>query len=156
MECKEARKKLNDYSKGYITDTAEINSLESHIKKCELCRRELAMWQDVNDRQHGLEGGRVSSRLAEKAHQISGEMEKDVNMAPAAKRMGYVANTLKSPVAMIIGIITCVFLGLAILLMFVKEEVSIWFHIFMIAGGIAMIFVAVKTSVFNRKKSKKQ
>jgi len=151
MECKEARKKLNDYSKGYITDTAELNGLEAHIKKCELCKRELAMWQDVNDRQHGLEGGRVSSRLAEKAQQISGEMEKDVSMAPGAKRMDYVSNTLKSPVAMIVWTITCVIFGLAILLMFVKENVSPWFHFFMIAGGIAMVFVAIKTSVFNKK-----
>jgi len=152
MEHSDVRKKLNDYSKGFITNKTEETEIEAHIKKCELCRRELAMWQDVNDRQHGLDGGRVSSRLAEKAQQISGEMEKDVNMAPGAKRMGYVANTLKSPVAMIVWTITCVIFGLAIMLMFVKDNVSPWFHLFMIAGGIAMIFVAIKTSVFNKKK----
>lgn len=152
MEHAEARKKLNDYSKGIIAGTAEETEIETHLKTCEICRRELAMWQDVNERQKNLDSGRQDARLAAKIKEINREREKDVSMSPAAKRLNYVANTLKSPAAMIIGTITCVMLGFALLLMVVKKEVSPLFHFFMIIGGLAMVFVVIRSYWIKKKK----
>ena len=152
MEHQKARKKLNDYSKGFIAGKEEESEIEGHLKMCEICRRELAMWQDVNERQKGLDSGKQDARLAAKIKEINREREKDVNMSPAAKRLNYVANTLKSPAAMIIGTITCVIFGLALLLMVVKKEVSPLFHFFMIIGGLAMVFVVIRSYWIKKKK----
>jgi hypothetical protein len=68
MEHNEVRKLLKDYAKGNIFDPLLREAMEAHIEKCQLCMRELALWQDVLDKQKLLSNMRYSSGQIGRAH----------------------------------------------------------------------------------------
>jgi hypothetical protein len=152
MEHDEVRKKLKDYAKGNIYDHLQKEAMEAHIEKCQLCMRELALWQDVLDKQKLLSNMRYSSGLAERIRKVNKDIDRDVTMSAAAKRFGYMTRAMRSPGGFTIIVISAVLLGLGLLLMIVKEKVSPIVHVLMIIGGLSLIFVSFKTMWAKRKK----
>jgi len=152
MECADYRKLLKDYALSALTEDKR-KLVESHIEKCPVCIRELSMWQDVIERQKELSYRAEEHGLAGKIREAGRKIEKDIYMAPGARRLNYVANTLKSPAGLIIMVITAVIMGLAALFILIKKEMSPAFYVLMITGGLALIFVSIR-SFFIRKKKK--
>ena len=54
MTCADYRKQLKEYSTGKIKDEIFLKEIEEHIQGCAVCKKELLMWQVLNDRKQEL------------------------------------------------------------------------------------------------------
>lgn len=90
MECSEARKKLKDYACGLINDRDEILAIETHVSGCEVCKRELLLWQDVTEKRVAI--GKMQAKIpVELRDRIKYRMiknQKQPAMPPMLKKLG--------------------------------------------------------------------
>ncbi len=150
MECADYRKKLKNYAESSL-NFDEKEKIEAHIEKCPVCLRELSMWQEVIEKQKKIANFNSQKGLADRIRETGKKMEREIYMAPSARRLNYVAKTLRSPVGFIISVTTAVIMGLAVLFILIKKQLSPAFYILMIIGGFSLIFVSIRL-FFLRKK----
>jgi hypothetical protein len=98
IDCTEARKKLKEYAAGTIREKEQVLLMELHISGCELCKRELLLWQEVMDKQRAVGAmqagmpedlrGRVKYRIDKSAREAA--------VPPVVNRMKAMAGLFSS------------------------------------------------------------
>ncbi|MCE5301306.1 MAG: hypothetical protein LLG37_10615 [Spirochaetia bacterium] len=145
MECKQVRKKLKDYATDEIGDKGIIQEMEDHIGSCQVCMRELLLWQDVTEKQRAL--NRMSGGLSDRMDKRMRETNRNIHLPPIMRRVEAMRMFSMSPVVKII--VQVLLLAAALLLMYAATRNGI--NIFaVILFGIG--FMTVIAMMFRKKK----
>jgi hypothetical protein len=139
MECAEIRKKLKEYANDEINSKEDLLKMETHIGRCEVCKRELLLWQEVMDKQRAV-GGMQAGMPKELKDRIKYKMagnQKHAAMAPMAKKFKALAGK---------GTLIAVFVLICIVLIFILRSSNLKHSIIgpiLIFSGFAILFLLV-------------
>lgn len=93
MECSEARKKLKEYAVDAIKNRDEIYAIEAHVSGCEVCKRELLLWQEVTEKRAAIKKmqAKMPVALSDRIKYRMLKNDKQADMPPMLKKLGLFA-----------------------------------------------------------------
>ena len=146
MECKEVRKKLKEYAASQIYDVETLREMELHIETCEICKRELYLWQDVVAKQREthrlasyLDGDfrtRVKYRMA--------KINSDMSLPPAARRILAIRKAFSSVTGRLVFQLTLLLLGVLYFVLVLKKGANLFSVFFIVLGFGTLFFLVLK------------
>ncbi|HDQ25740.1 MAG TPA: hypothetical protein ENN43_03220 [bacterium] len=144
MRCEDARKMLKDYSKGF-TEEEDLGPLEEHIKGCDICKRELMLWQDLGQKNRKLSSMKAGmpKELSEKVRARAKKAHSDAHLPPMARKINRIQSSLGSRRGMMLMQIV-IFLGVLVFLYIFTHRDSIVVPFFMVVAIILLIAVILK------------
>lgn len=89
IKCPDVRKQLKEYSRRLIKDEFLIKEMEQHISDCHVCKKELLLWQGINDKRqevHEMQKNMNSDSLSRIKYRIS-SLEKGPDYPPVVRKL---------------------------------------------------------------------
>ena len=146
MDHKMVRAKLKEYALGEIDNKKKENEMTMHIEKCEICKRELLLWQELIDKQM------VNERLAsyipkEFRDRVSYRMNKinsDSDLPPIVRRIHAMQKAMSSITGRLVVQVLILLAALIYLIMLKSHGLNIFAFVFMAIGFIVIFFVLLR------------
>lgn len=146
MEHKEVRAKLKEYAADEIKSRETMDEMALHIETCEICKRELLLWQEVFSKR--METQRLQQYLPvkfrDRVKYRMAQLEKEKNLPPAVMRMRALQKAFTSTTGRLIVQVSILLLGFIWFLFVMKKGVNPLSLIFMIIGFGALFFLVLK------------
>jgi anti-sigma factor RsiW len=146
MDHKQARTRLKEYALGEIADKEQEKEMTLHIEKCEICKRELLLWQELIDKQM------VNERLAsyipkEFRDRVSYRMNKinsDRDLPPIVRRIHAMQRAMSSVTGKLIVQVLILLAALIYLIMVKRHGLNFIAFVFMAIGFIVIFIVLLR------------
>jgi anti-sigma factor RsiW len=149
MECREVRKKLKEYASDVIYDEEILQEMELHIETCQVCKRELLLWQDVVAKQK--ENSKLASYLdgdfRTRVKYRMAKIESDRNMPPAARRIMALQKAFRSVTGRLVFQLVLLLIGVLYFLLVMRKGANLFSVFFIVLGFGTLIFL-----LFQKKK----
>jgi anti-sigma factor RsiW len=146
MEHREVRSRLKEYAADRITSREAMDEMAVHIEKCEICKRELMLWQDVMAKRR--ENERLTQYIPEKFRDRvkyrMDQLEKEKNLPPPVVRMRAMQKAFTSTTGRLVIQISILLLGFVWFLFVMKKGTNLISLFFLIAGFGALFFLVLK------------
>jgi anti-sigma factor RsiW len=149
MECKEVRKKLKEYAADEIYNEDALQEMELHIETCQVCKRELLLWQDVVAKQK--ETSRLASYLdgdfRTRVKYRMAKIDSDRNLPPAARRIMALQKAFRSVTGRLVLQLVLLLIGVLYFLLVMRKGANLFSVFFIVLGFGTLIFL-----LFQKKK----
>jgi anti-sigma factor RsiW len=146
MEHKEVRSKLKEYAADELRDKGTMDEMSVHIETCEICKRELFLWQEVMAKQ--IETRKLAQYLPEKFRDRvkyrMAQLDKEKNLPPAVMRIRAMQKMLTSTTGKLVVQISILLLGFLFFLLVMKKGANPISLVFLIIGFGSLFFLALK------------
>lgn len=146
MDHKQTRARLKEYALGEIDSKQTENEMSLHIETCEICKRELLLWQDLIDKQV------VNERLAsyipkEFRDRVSYRMNKinsDRDLPPIVRRIHAMQRAMSSVTGRLVLQVLILLAALIYLIMVKRQGLNVIAFVFMAIGFIVIFIVLLQ------------
>jgi hypothetical protein len=146
MDHKETRAKLKDYAEDMITDKAVEKEMAIHIETCEICKRELLLWQGLTETRKANErfASYIPKTFRERVSYRMNKINADRDLPPIVRRMQAMQQALSSVTGRLVVQVLILLAALIYLIMVKTHGLNLVALLFMAAGFIVIFFVLLR------------
>ncbi|MGD0565732.1 MAG: hypothetical protein ABSA34_00180 [Candidatus Goldiibacteriota bacterium] len=146
MDHKQTRAKLKEYAEDMIIDKAVEREMAEHIETCEICKRELLLWQEVTETRKANErfASYIPKTFRERVSYRMNKINSDRDLPPVVRRMQAIQQAFSSVTGRLVVQVLILLAALIYLIMVKSHGLNLVALLFMAIGFVVIFFILLR------------